>query len=267
MARVASAAIALSWLLCAGCRPAAAPAPVVDPATAAAAITQGIGPAKMCRNDRDCGPGAATGSCVLGTCFGLLTTDNPAARHALAEKLRRADAPVQAAAEATLLTALGRPGAPTGARMGAIDGLGAVLQARGKQATCEAACLALRAQAASPDARIAVAARLALAHVGDPTVRTAVLEDLRLGTELLRAQAAYALADGARGGDDPDLLAALIERLRDPSPVVQEAALRALAPWANRPNVREALLALRAGSGAHLGYAIDEALSAAGGAK
>ncbi len=264
--RIAGAVFALSWLLCAGCKPSAAPAPVVDPVRAAAAITQGIGPAKLCRNDHDCGPGAG-GSCVLGTCFGLLTTDNPAARHTLAERLRQADPKIQAAAEATLLTALGRPGAPQGARLGSIDGLGAILQARGVAHDCAAACLALRAEAASPDARIAVAARLALAQVGDASVRATVLDDLRLGTELLRAQAAYALASGARGREDADVQAALVASLRDPSPVVQEAALRALTPWAQRPPVREALLALKAGAGAHLGYAIDEALSAAGGAR
>ena len=65
----------------------------------------------------------------------------------------------------------------------------------------------------------------------------------------------------------PCAQAALVASLRDPSPVVQEAALRALTPWAQRPPVREALLALKAGAGAHLGYAIDEALSAAGGAR
>jgi len=241
----------------------------VDPVRAAAAITQGIGPSKVCRNDRDCGPGAG-GACVLGTCFGLLTTDNPASRRTLAEKLRQADPQIQAAAQATLLAALARPGTPQGARLGAIDGLGAVLRAAQERAgaqDCAAACTALRAEAAAPDARIAVAARLALAHLGDATVRADVLADLRLGTELLRAQAAYALADGVRGRDDPVLLAALIERLRDASPVVQEAALRALAPWANRPDVRAALQALRAGTGAHLGYAIDRAMTAAGGAR
>lgn len=248
------------------CRTAAPPPPARHPVRDAAALVDGYGPVRVCRNDHDCGQGSVTGVCVLGTCFGLLTTDNPAARHTLAERLRRADADVRAAAEVSLLGALGRTAATQGVRLGAIDGLGAVLQAEHKPGgapPCGASCLALRAEAASADPRRAVAARLALVRGGDASARAAVLDDLRLGTELLRAQAAYALADGAVGRQDPEVLAALLERMRDTSPVVQEAALRALAPWAKRADVRAAMLALREGAGAHLGYAIDEALAAA----
>ena len=268
MARQVGAALLVACLAwCApACRSAAPPVPARHAVRDAAALVDGYGPVRVCRGDHDCGQGGVTGSCVLGTCFGLLTTDNPAARHTLAERLRRADADVRAAAEVSLLAALGRAAATQGVRLGAVDGLGAVLQADhkpGVAAACGAACLALRAEAASTDPRLAVAARLALVRGGDATARAAVLDDLRMGTELLRAQAAYALADGAAGRQDPEVVAALLERMRDTSPVVQEAALRGLVPWAGRADVRAAMLELRAGAGAHLGYAIDGALAAA----
>ena len=187
------------------------------------ALLRGMGPSWTCRNDRDCQQGEARAVCTLGTCFGLLTTDERVTRALLVERLGAADVKVQVAATRTLLDMLGNENATNGQKIAAIDGLAAVLA---KTPNDEVQTL-LRLFAADKDETLAVTARLALGRLGDPSVRAGLLEDLTRGTELLRAEAARALQPALA---DVQVKQALAAALQDPSPVVQLAALRALAP-------------------------------------
>lgn len=222
-----------------GCAQAPAPATVRDYALEADALLHGLGPTKTCRNDRDCQEGAVRAVCTLGTCFGLLTTDERVTRSLLVERLGAADAPVQIAALKPLLTALASETTTNGQKMAAIDGLGAVTV---KQPNADVRT-ALRLAAASNDEALAATARLALGRSGDETVRPALLEDLTQGTELLRAEAARALAPGV---EDAQVREALVASLQDGSPVVQLAVVRALAPVARHPQVSGKLTQLAA---------------------
>jgi HEAT repeat protein len=146
-------------------------------------------------------------------------------------------------------------------RLGAIEGLGALLEVDAdKPFVCGKVCMALRSETAASDERVAAAARRVLGRGGDPTVVADLIADLELGTQLLRAEAATALTPFVGRGDDSAVVQALIGRLRDPSAVVQEAALRTLLPRAADPQVRQALAGLQQyGSG--LSYAVDQALA------
>ena len=202
----------------------------------------------------------------MGSCFGLVTTDSRAARRVLADRLGQADPDVQAAAESVLLAEILAPPGP--GRLGVVEGMGAILAARGtglKPDTCarEPMCTALRAEATSPDERLATAARLALGRAGDASVRPALVEDTRLGTEQLRLEATLALGHHLAGSDAAGVVAALLARLDDDSAQVQEAAVRALAPLAARPDVAAALAGLRQGRSAHLRYTVDRTLEQA----
>ncbi|MSP92928.1 MAG: hypothetical protein EXR79_14185 [Myxococcales bacterium] len=210
---------------------------------------------------------AGTGLCTLGTCFGLLTVDAAPARAALAHRLRRASATVRAAALPALVAALTSWEGSGSARMGAILGLGALLAADPALVSpCGPACTALHAEAAAVDPRRAVAARLALGRAGDARVTSDLVADARLGTELLRADAIDALAGlvGGSGAAAVDAQAALIAALADPSTVVQEAAVRGLAPLVARSAaIQAALRAARERQPHRVGYAIDRAFAAA----
>ena len=93
--------------LLAGCAQGPIPAAQRDFALEADTLLHGLGPGKTCRNDRDCQEGQARAVCTLGTCFGLLTTDERVTRALLVERLGLADRPVQTAAIKPLLAVLG----------------------------------------------------------------------------------------------------------------------------------------------------------------
>lgn len=219
---------ALLLVLLPACAP--APAPVVhrDYPLEADALLHGLGPGKTCRNDRDCQEGAVCAVCTLGTCFGLLTTDERVTRALLVDRLAQADAPVQAEVIKPLMAALTSDTTTNGQKLAAIDALAVV-----KKAPDEVR-VTLRLLASNADEALAATARLALGRSGDETVRPALLEDLTRGTELLRSEAARALQPAVQ---DPAVKQALVAALGDGSVVVQWAALHALAPVARDPVV------------------------------
>jgi len=234
---------------------------VHHPKREAQALVEGLGGDGSCRDDRDCRFERAEGACVLGTCFGLLTADNSAVRHLLADRLQHSAPAIRAAAKKRLLSVLSQGDAGPDVRLAAVEGLGAVLAGEGKSAkfSCDDVCLALRSAMAATDPPLSAAARLALGRAGDPTVIDALLEDLDQGTELLRSEAARALGRELAWRVDPRVVSALVQHLSDASPVVVLSALHALTPVAHQPAVRQALTALRARS-PHLGYDIDRIL-------
>jgi|GEM_PF-2725340 len=174
-------------VLCACSQP-SSPAPAaVDPEVAAKAVLLGTG--KTCEDDRGCGKAPAAGACLLGTCFGLLTSDSPAIRTVLVERLGQLTPQTQAFAERALLNALGHEDTSRRAQVAAIEGIGELLRNR-DHAQCGEACTALRRFMKSTDVLLATSARLALANRADETVLDALLDDLRLGTPHLAVSAA-----------------------------------------------------------------------------
>jgi hypothetical protein len=231
------------------------------------AIVRGSGGEHGCRGDKDCAPASSAvgGACVLGTCFGLLTTDSAPVRAVLADRLRRAPLAVRSAAAKELLAVLGGWQASGSVRAGAVAGLAAIVATDPSAVTaCGEVCLALRAEAAAEDPRRAVAARLALGTAGDAAVVPELLIDLREGTELLRSQAVLALAPAAGRGDAAARSAqkAIIAALDDPSPAVADAAVAALERAAADPTVRKALEHAREHGAGRLRYAVDRVLAA-----
>ncbi len=227
----------------------------------AVALTEGLPPRHACRTDRDCRVGQAEAACVLGSCFGLLSADSRPTRQVLAERLQSADNAVRAAAAPLLLHAMATMESPA-VHQGAIAGLGALLLAQPEApGQCGAVCLALRAESASLDEHQAAAARIALGLAGDDTATAALREDLTTGTELLRAEAARALAPALLRPAHEATAAALTAALRDPSPLVAEAAVHALAAARKEPAVREGLTELQTRQ-PHLAYAIAQLLRA-----
>ena len=242
-------------MLAACAEPLPPPAPR-NPAAEAKVLVQGFGPGKTCRNDRDCELGAARAVCTLGTCFGLLTTDERVTRSLLLTRLAAADPAVQQAAAPGLLAALVSDTTTTGQRLAAIAGLGEVLAGR-EDAEIRTT---LRLFAGNADEALAVTARLTLGRLGDREVQPALLEDLTRGTELLRAEAARALQ---RQVTDAAVCRALRLALADASPVVQLAAVQALAPVAADPEVRRELQQLAQRSPA-VRYDIERLLAGGG---
>ena len=260
------AAVAVLWA--GGCTAGTPPPATVAPASLVRALLQGQPTPSGCRADRDCAPPGATvhGLCTMGTCFGLLTVDAAPARTVLTDRLRRAPPPVRATAQASLLAALASWDGSGTAKQGAIAGLGALLAADPALLTpCGPACAALQAEAAAVDPRRAVSARLALGRAGFAPVGPELVEDARFGTELLRADAVDALAGLTRGSGPVamEARACLIAALADTSAVVQDAAVRGLAPLAaGSPAIAGALKAARERQPHRVGYAVDRALAA-----
>ena len=247
----------LLGLVLPACAPAQTPVAYRDYALEADTIVHGLGPGRTCRNDRDCQEGQTRAVCTLGTCFGLLTTDERVTRALLVERLAQADKPVQLAAMKPLLAVLASDITTTGQKLAAVDGLAVVHGA----ATREDVLAALRLAAADANEALAADARLALGRLGDVAVRPALREDLTRGTELLRAEAAAALQGAVA---DPAVKAALVAALGDASPVVQLAALRALTAVAREPAVTAQLTELAARTPAFR-YEVEQLV--AGGAK
>lgn len=227
----------LLLVLIAGCAQQKPPVPTRDFDREAHALLQGLGPGTGCRNDRDCAEGQVQAACTLGTCFGLLTTDERPTRALLTDRLAHADVRVLRAAVPMLLGVLGADTTTTGQKLGSIEALAEV----GRQAPNDEITLTLRLFSANHDEGLASAARLALGRMGDQTVQAALLQDLTLGTELLRAEAARALKPLAAA---PEVRAGLVASLRDPSPIVQMAALIALDGQTRNAEVAAGLKAL-----------------------
>lgn len=225
----------------AGCAPKPA-APPVDPAKSSRQLILGTG--ALCNTDKACGEGPWTGACVLGTCFGLLTTETQAVRATLLERIHRAPPPVQQAVVNQLLKALSHPMSSVTTRVGAVQGLGATLQATGP---CGEACKAVVASAREPDEPVAVSARLALSRRAELSVLPKLLKDTREGTEHLRCSATraigrYASTKASRQTDaGKSVVQALMLLLDDRAPNIRRAAAETLARWHEQPNVAKAL--------------------------
>lgn len=241
-----------------GCAQAPAAAPPLDAAAAVTTLLDGLGPARACQSDRDCEAGGQRGACVLATCFGALTTDSRAARRALVARLAAAPLAVREAALPRLQAALHGIAAGPLLRMAAVEALGALARSAEANAPLRSRAVELlRGQLDDDAAQVAVALRVELGALGDATVLPGLLQDLSLGTELLRTESCRGLA-GYRGTAQAEAAQqALLLALQDRSPVVQAAAFAALSPAAADPLVRRALQQLVDQRAPHLAYALD----------
>ncbi|MBM4344974.1 MAG: hypothetical protein FJ100_16520 [Deltaproteobacteria bacterium] len=224
--------------------------PVRDLAGEARALVHGMGAGRNCLGDQHCTFGAVRGVCALGTCLGLLSADQRPQRRVVLERLAAADTELSVVIAASLLRAVAQPELSTPSHLAVVEGLGVLWRRSG----CRDASLAapIRAAAGSREATLAVTARVQLGHCGDPQSLPDLLEDAATGSELLRAETCAALAGHAQGPQSAKAHAALVERLDDPSPVVQRAAVVALRRWpAPLPAAVEADLRARA---PHLSY-------------
>jgi hypothetical protein len=266
-------AAACAWLAW-GCAPKAEPVAVVPAKLEATALTE-AGRGGPCVTDKQCTVGTVVAACVLGSCTGLLGTDQRPERAVLLERLVAARPEVQAEAQQMLLTAMEAPGLAPWQRLAVVEGLGALLpQASAKPAPCvaqPAICGVLERLTVDSETRIAASARLALLRTGPlapgparDAVMVAVEADLARGTELLRGETCLALTGWLQPPQpDPWAAAQVTALLRDPSPVVQQLAVQTLAGATSLPAVRSALQRLQQEDTGALAYAIDKALLAA----
>lgn len=245
---------------------------VVPPAQQAAALVgqaTGLGVGTPCQTDQTCQAGDVRSLCVLGSCTGLLSTDQRPERAILLERLLAAPAAVRTAAEPALLAALDKPEAAPWQRLAATEGLAVLLEADGGVCARRAAnCSTLERLAADDDTRIATAALLGLVRAKawlngpeQPLVHERLTRLRDQGTELVRAELTRALAPWLHG-PKPDAFAQalLLPLLVDASPVVQQLAVRALAPVAGQPDVAQALRAAAEQGDGALTYLTERAL-------
>ncbi len=242
-----------------GCERAAPPAPPIDAAAAAKTLVDGLGPSRACEADRDCEAGGQRGACVLATCFGVLTTDSRAARRALVARLAAAPLEVRAAALPKLQAALHGLSSGPMVRVAAVESLGALGRSTEKTADFRnQAAELLRRQVDDESPQVAVAVRIELGTLGETAVLPGLLQDLSLGTELLRAESCRGLG-GYRGTSGAKTAReALLAALNDRSPVVQAAAFTALSSESADPQVHRALRQLVDERAPHLAYALDK---------
>lgn len=257
------AALALAVAVSAGCGrdPAAAGAVVPPPRLEDVQRAVLMGTGQVCDDDRGCGVGAnplARGACVLGTCFGLLTTDAPAARATLVDRLAAMPADVQDAVVTRLDAHLWRPTAMPSVRVACAAGLAAIAEARG----CGAACDVLQRLESEPDDALAAEARLGRCRAGLAAACAAAVTDLKQGSEHLRAAAARALGVGMRKTRDPDVTVALQAALQDRSPVVRRVAAEALVAFRDDAAIAASLEHARRQHPADLGYVVDRGVGA-----
>ena len=240
-----------------GCAPGQAVLPARDVRAEAHALLQGLGPARACVADADCAVGQTGGACALGTCFGLLTTDQRPIRRVIAERIGQVD-PVLSAQLQTQLLALGSHDTAVGMRLAVVEGLGALLANR---KCAEPGLLAgLVAAIADPTPSVAAAARVMLGHCGDETALPGLLEDSREGAELLRLESTAALRGYLARPGAATAKEALLARLLDSSPAVQRAAVTALLAYRADAEVPRALRQLVAGRAPHLRYFVERSL-------
>ncbi len=250
----------LAWhwvagLLLASCATKGAAAPARDLDREVMALLQGLGPTQACQDDRGCKVGSAAGACGLGTCFGLLTTDQRPLRKVLVQRIATADPVLRDRLGRKLLTLAQRTDGGNALRLATLEGLGAVWHGDGcKNAEIEALVVA---QVQDEDPRQAIVARLIAGSCGHAAALPGLLEDLATGTEQLRAESAVALAGYRQGQPAAAAKAALLQLLHDPSPVVIKAAAVALASRQAQPDVAAALQALTQDRAPHLGYLLQ----------
>ena len=247
----------------------AAGAPMIDRALVEHRLLRGGG--DTCNDDRDCGPPGARGACLLGTCFGLLTTDSAAARSVLAARISALPPPLAADVEDVCATLLWRPEAMAAQRIAAAQGLAAIAATRAPQ-DCSRACDELRKLLDEPQVGLASTARLGLGSLGDAAVMPALAQDLCCGTEHSRAAAARVMGVAwLRPSTAPDvgatIEAALLAALQDPSPMVRRVVAESLAPRIREAAVEAALEAARRRHPADLGYVVDRARATASAAR
>lgn len=199
---------------------------------------------------------------MLGTCFGLLTTDNPAAIATLLTRLRRLDLGGVAHVEELCGRLLWEPSAMPMQRYAAAAALSSIARQR-PLGGCGQACEALTPALADRDGALAAEARTGLwRHDRSGAALAALLDDLRHGSEHARVAAARALATPLRStqtaGDTlpPAAVAALTDCLDDASPALRSAAAHALATGAPIA-AAAALTRARARRPWELGYALD----------
>ena len=206
-------------------------APALSPADAARNVLLGTG--KVCKDDRGCGAMPAAGACVLGTCYGLLTTDSNAVRAVLAARVAEVPQATQEVMAGALVQAIEDPEAQKRNTLGAIAGLGALL-AQHQTGACEVLCEALRKPAKSVDPQIASTAARMLARRADLTVVDRLIGDLKEGSPHLAVATARALAHYRECKDAPTRLlveAALREAGGSLDKAVAVAATTSLVGW------------------------------------
>ena len=200
---------------------------VVSPEAAVKRLLLGSG--EMCQDDRGCGESPFNGVCMMGTCFGLLTTDSAPARSVLCSRLAGATVELRKRAEAVLLKALVST-TSTRARVATLEGLGALLSAAPTK-PCAEVCTALRKESQSSDPQLASTARRALASRGDETVLDALLMDLQEGAPHLSCATARALRGYRRGPVAVKARDALSKAAQGGNRAVARVARRALMDW------------------------------------
>ena len=200
---------------------------IANPEEAAKVLLLGTG--ATCDDDRGCESQGVASACVLGTCFGLLTTDTPAARAVLVDRIGNAPPKLRNALSVLLQRAVVSGDAKTRARVAAVEGLGAI--AAGDKGECGESCTALRLLRKSTDPQIAAAARLALAAVGQPDVLKDVVDDLQQGTPHLQCAAARALSGYAHKPGGQVARAELEKAANSSDTQLADAAKRALTAW------------------------------------
>ncbi len=245
-------------VLAPGCAQTAAPPPL-DPVVASRLLVLGTG--ALCSKDQECGEGRTYGACVLGTCFGLLTSESQPVRATLLERIAASRPPVQASIVQQLLQALNHPTSSMTTRIGAVQGLGVTLS-RGDR--CAAACEALRRAAKESEEPVAVHARLALSQRADLAALPGLLGDAREGTEHLRCSAIRALDAYLAAGLAKQVLPGLLPLLDDRAPGVRRAAAETLVGWRARPDVARALDKAAMRHPGDLRYIVESARLAAG---
>lgn len=192
-------ALCLSLALCgcnaeSGAKSGAAGQPGTSLSPEAGAKLLLLGSGERCTDDNGCGELPLAGTCVLGTCFGLLTVDSSAARTVIVERLGAAPEAIAAQARAMLLLASEKRDANTRIQVAIVEGL-AAFAPRDPARPCEDVCPVLREFSQSTDALTASTARVALARRADSSVVEGLLADLDDGTPHLRCAAARALGN------------------------------------------------------------------------
>ncbi len=241
-----------------------------------------------CQDDRACGQSGARGTCVLGTCFGLLTTDSAAARAVLLARLAALPPPLLQGTLQTCAGLLWQPESMLPQRVAAAECVAVVAAARSPGA-CGEACATLSRLLEEPDPGLREVARAGLLRAGDAAQLPMALTDVEAGTEHTRAMTLRALgalwcrpslaADEATVTDQ--VAQALVRALDDPSPMIRRIAAETLAvplsPGSpdstcpagaaarriaveRRQGLQATLRAAAARHAADLGYVVDRAL-------
>lgn len=182
--------------------------------------------------------------------MGLLTADQRPQRQVVLERIGAADDKLAAAIADLVRPMVDKAELSAPSQLAVAEAMGALWRRAGcGEGPWQSP---LRAAAAGREPAVAATARIQLGRCGDVTVLPDLQEDAATGSELLRAESCAALAGYARGPDQAKAHAALLERLADPSPVVQRAAVLALRRWPT-PLPATALAALHARA-PHLAY-------------